>query len=135
MAGVGSMIRAIGSRRELVEAFTAGVRGIPVLVGDAEMPAQSDLPADPAPLARRQSRQLRHRYAAADLARLIADLAALDPDLGAAAPGTPPASGGFISYRRGESSHVAGRISDRLVEQLGKRSVFMDVDSIEPGLD
>ncbi|MBY0567450.1 MAG: toll/interleukin-1 receptor domain-containing protein [Hyphomonadaceae bacterium] len=41
----------------------------------------------------------------------------------------------FISYRRGDSSGVAGRLFDRLEQALGHNSVFMDVDSIEPGLD
>jgi hypothetical protein len=41
----------------------------------------------------------------------------------------------FISYRRQETSHLAGRIYDRLAERFGEDRVFMDVDSIEPGLD
>jgi TIR domain len=46
------------------------------------------------------------------------------------------ASGGvFISYRRDDSEHAAGRLYDRLVDQFGERSIFMDVSSVEPGLD
>lgn len=41
----------------------------------------------------------------------------------------------FISYRRGDSAGAAGRLFDRLEQKLGRRRVFMDVDSIEPGLD
>jgi len=41
----------------------------------------------------------------------------------------------FISYRRADSAPYAGRIYDRLVNQFGGDSVFMDVDSIRPGLD
>ncbi len=41
----------------------------------------------------------------------------------------------FISYRRGDSSGAAGRLFDRLERALGRKCVFMDVDSIEPGLD
>ena len=41
----------------------------------------------------------------------------------------------FISYRRQETSHLAGRLYDRLAERFGEDRVFMDVDSIEPGLD
>ena len=41
----------------------------------------------------------------------------------------------FISYRRGDASGAAGRLFDRLEQTLGRHSVFMDVDSIEPGLD
>jgi uncharacterized membrane protein YeaQ/YmgE (transglycosylase-associated protein family) len=41
----------------------------------------------------------------------------------------------FISYRRTDSAHVAGRIYDKLVESLGRASVFKDVDSIPLGVD
>ena len=41
----------------------------------------------------------------------------------------------FISYRRKESSGYSGRIYDRLRAILGEASVFMDVESIEPGED
>jgi hypothetical protein len=50
-------------------------------------------------------------------------------------PMTTDAPGVFISYRRKESSHIAGRLYDRLVERLGEARVFMDVDSIKPGQD
>src|SRR5690349_10082183 len=41
----------------------------------------------------------------------------------------------FLSYRRDDTRHMAGRLSDRLTDRYGGQSVFMDVDSIEPGLD
>jgi len=41
----------------------------------------------------------------------------------------------FVSYRRQESSYAAGRLSDRLVERFGTGRVFIDVDTIEPGVD
>jgi hypothetical protein len=41
----------------------------------------------------------------------------------------------FLSYRRDDTRHLAGRVYDRLVERFGDGRVFMDVDSIEPGLD
>jgi len=44
-------------------------------------------------------------------------------------------TGVFISYRRDESSHFAGRLYDRFAERLGEPRVFMDVDSIMPGED
>jgi hypothetical protein len=72
-------------RRELVEAFSAGVRVIPVLTDGARMPTESELPGDLAVLGRCQFRRLRHRDATVDLARLTDDLAALDADLGAVA--------------------------------------------------
>ena len=41
----------------------------------------------------------------------------------------------FVSYCRADTSHLAGRLFDRLVDRLGARRVFMDVDSITPGND
>jgi len=35
----------------------------------------------------------------------------------------------FISYRRQESSHVAGRLADRLIDWFGSEQVFIDVAS------
>jgi formylglycine-generating enzyme required for sulfatase activity len=41
----------------------------------------------------------------------------------------------FISYRREDSRHQAGRLYDRLVAHFGSEQVFKDVDSIPLGLD
>jgi hypothetical protein len=41
----------------------------------------------------------------------------------------------FISYRRGDSSGYAGRLSEHLVERFGPDRIFMDIDSIAPGDD
>jgi hypothetical protein len=41
----------------------------------------------------------------------------------------------FVSYRRQESSHLAGRLADRLAGHFGEGHVFIDVDTIEPGVD
>jgi hypothetical protein len=41
----------------------------------------------------------------------------------------------FVSYRREDTRHMAGRLFDRLSERSGESNVFMDVDSIEPGID
>ncbi len=40
-----------------------------------------------------------------------------------------------ISFRRNDSATSAGRIYDRLVVHFGQGQVFMDVDTIRPGLD
>jgi TIR domain-containing protein len=72
-------------RRELAEAFAAGVRVIPVLTDQAELPRVTDLPADIAALGRCQHRPLRRRETTSDLARLVTDLTRLDPVLTAAA--------------------------------------------------
>ena len=41
----------------------------------------------------------------------------------------------FISYRREDSSGHAGWLREALAERLGRDLVFMDIDTIEPGLD
>ena len=46
------------------------------------------------------------------------------------------AGGGiFLSYRREDTRHFAGRLYDHLTERFGQATVFIDVDSTEPGLD
>jgi TIR domain-containing protein len=40
-----------------------------------------------------------------------------------------------ISYRRADTSAIAGRIFDRLVAHFGKDALFMDIDSIPVGVD
>jgi hypothetical protein len=49
----------------------------------------------------------------------------------------PGAGGGdiFVSYRRQESAHLAGRLYDRLADRFGEAQVFIDVDAIELGVD
>lgn len=41
----------------------------------------------------------------------------------------------FISYRREISQDIVGRIYDRLEERFGRDSIFMDIDTIPPGVD
>lgn len=41
----------------------------------------------------------------------------------------------FISYRRDDAAHAAGRLYDELTKEFGRDSIFMDVDSIPPGVD
>ena len=41
----------------------------------------------------------------------------------------------FVNYRRRDTRHVAGRLRDLIVARFGEDSVFVDVESIEPGLD
>lgn len=45
-------------------------------------------------------------------------------------------SGGiFISYRRDDAKHAAGRLVDRLGRSFSREQLFFDIDNIEPGLD
>jgi hypothetical protein len=41
----------------------------------------------------------------------------------------------FISYRRGDAAGHAGRLADGLTTYYGRDHVFMDLDSIGPGVD
>jgi TIR domain len=41
----------------------------------------------------------------------------------------------FISYRRRDNSHAAGRLYGQLAVVLGSKRLFMDVDNIPPGAD
>ncbi len=45
------------------------------------------------------------------------------------------AGGVFISYRRNDAAHVAGRVADALAARIGRERVFVDVDSVAPGED
>jgi hypothetical protein len=45
-------------------------------------------------------------------------------------------SGGiFLSYRRDDSQHAAGRLVDHLTKAFGPDQLFMDVDKIDLGTD
>jgi TIR domain/Kelch motif len=43
--------------------------------------------------------------------------------------------GVFLSYRRDDTEHVAGRLADRIGQRYGNSQVFLDVDSVAPGAD
>ena len=45
------------------------------------------------------------------------------------------AGGIFISYRRDDSKHAAGRLVDHLARTFSRNQLFMDVDNIDLGLD
>jgi len=95
-------------RRELTEAFAAGVRVIPILTDQAELPRAAELPPDIAALSRCQYRHLRRREPTAGLARIVADLTGLDPGLASAAhsrdnaPRQLPAAPGLFTGRAAE---------------------------------
>lgn len=93
-------------RRELAEAFTAGVRVIPVLTEQIAIPAEADLPAEIAALSRCQYRRLRHHDSTADLARIVTDLTRRDPTLAAAARSRDGAPRQLIGAPR----HFVGRL-------------------------
>ena len=39
----------------------------------------------------------------------------------------------FLSYRRQDAGHLAGRLYGQLADHFGRQDVFMDVDSLSPG--
>jgi len=45
------------------------------------------------------------------------------------------AGGIFISYRRDDAKHAAGRLVDRLGRTFTSDQLFLDIDNIEPGVD
>src|SRR5215472_3567432 len=44
-------------------------------------------------------------------------------------------AGIFISYRREDSAGWTGRLAERLRQKFGSESIFMDIDTIQPGTD
>jgi len=80
------LLRAPGAgfdwvRYEIAEAFSAGLRVIPVLIENAELPTQSALPDGIRALARCQYLRLRHHSIEADLSTLSAELVRTIPEL------------------------------------------------------
>lgn len=67
--------------REIAEAFARGIRVIPVLVDDAELPAAADLPSGITALARCQYMRLRHYSIESDLDRLVREMRRMAPVL------------------------------------------------------
>jgi hypothetical protein len=68
-------------RREIAEALSSGIRVVPVLIEDAELPAVAQLPDDIAGLVRCQAVRLRHYSFETDLEALAVELLALAPAL------------------------------------------------------
>jgi O-acetyl-ADP-ribose deacetylase (regulator of RNase III) len=66
-------------QREIREAFSSGVRVIPVLLEGATLPAEHQLPAGITALARCQSLRLRHYSIESDLNRLFSELRRVAP--------------------------------------------------------
>jgi len=60
------------------------------------------------------------------------NLERVDP---AAGEQQPRATKIFISYRRSDAEHAAGRLYDRLCDHFGDKGIFYDVDKIPSGLD
>jgi hypothetical protein len=59
----------------------------------------------------------------------------LGPDAPAAGDPDPPLTGVFISYRREDTPHAAGRLGETLARENPDLDVFVDVRSIRPATD
>jgi hypothetical protein len=81
-------------RKELAEAFTHQVKVIPVLVDDAQLPRQADLPDAIADLARCQAIRLDLVHSAGPLQRLADAIGAPSGRPAAQAPHSPSSGGG-----------------------------------------
>jgi len=109
-------------RREITEALSHGLRVIPVLTGDAALPAEADLPADIAGLSHRQYLPLRHRQTPLDLAFLAERITETDPELAKIAarrqatgrvPRQLPAAVAYFAGRTPELANLTGLLGSR----------------------
>jgi hypothetical protein len=128
---------------EIEVALRANKLIVPILVEGATMPSPSSLPPG--------ARELTFRNALAvfsgvdfdrDMRRIIEFMEAADemrrhvrrleaqPNALSSAGGGPTI---VLSYRRADSSGVAGRLFDRIRDRFGAPNVFMDIDSIPFG--
>lgn len=90
---------------ELATAFAQGVRVVPVLVEDADLPTEAELPADIAALAHCQYVKLRHYSVDADLAQIVSHLADLTPALADRRTGDTVADGQPLVYQPIHTPH------------------------------
>lgn len=95
--------------REIAEAFSLGIRVIPILIEDAELPDVRGLPADIADLARCQYLRLRHYNIDSDLARLFDELCRIVPSL-SDQRGEAPAGAEPLLYRAVSAPRTQCRI-------------------------
>jgi pyruvate/2-oxoglutarate dehydrogenase complex dihydrolipoamide acyltransferase (E2) component len=62
--------------------------------------------------------------------------AAVGPAGGVAAqPYVPGNFSVFVSYRHEDSPDIAARVHDRIRKRLGRKRLFFDIDTIQPGVD
>jgi tetratricopeptide (TPR) repeat protein len=99
-------------RREIAEALSHGLRVIPILTGDAALPAEADLPQDIAGLSRRQHVPLRRRYTDVDLAFLVKRVTDTDPELAKIAALRQSSAGRVPQQLPAAVAHFAGRAGE-----------------------
>jgi hypothetical protein len=99
-------------RREIVAAFTHGLRVVPVLTDEVKLPAEAELPEDIAGLGRRQYVPLRSRYTAVDLAFLVERITEAAPELSKTATRHQPGTGPVPRQLPAAVPHFAGRVGE-----------------------
>jgi hypothetical protein len=102
-------------RREIREAFAAGVRVLPVLVDETAELVDSELPYDIRQLAGLQALRLRHREAHTDVPRVVNELLALEPSL--AGSQTDSQDGSSIPVPRSPGLRQTRQDLDRLLRE------------------
>jgi MinD-like ATPase involved in chromosome partitioning or flagellar assembly len=66
---------------------------------------------------------------------LPAEVSVVEDRESMAGPVASEPGGIFISYRRRQAKHLAGRLYDKLAGEFGDRQVFMDVDALNAGVN
>lgn len=97
--------------QEIAEAFASGLRVIPVLVENAQLPDERRLPAEISGLVRCQGVRLRHDSVDADLARLAAELRTASAELNYRADDSATAVGRPTMFRIAAEPQPACRIA------------------------
>lgn len=133
-------------RLEIATAISTGIVIIPVMVDGALFPSISELAVDIADLGRSQALFIRRDLISSDIQRIEAAVrtiveAARSTDRSAGRlhrrPSLvrPKGRKVFVSYRRSDTTHIAGRICDKLTSEFTSDDVFFDVDTIPVGVN
>ncbi|MEU4742019.1 toll/interleukin-1 receptor domain-containing protein [Actinosynnema sp. NPDC023658] len=104
-------------RREIATALAAGVRILPVLVGDVPDLVYDDLPPDIRQLARVQRQRIRPGEAQRDLSRIMAEITSMDARL----------SGRVMRTSRAEIDRLARSTLPLLQQHFGNRGRLVDI--------
>src|SRR5262244_1655412 len=119
-------------RREIAEALASGLWVVPVLTGDAALPAEEDLPVDIAGLSRRQYLLLRNRHTSVDLEFMVKRITEADPELATVAARRHSAAGRVPQQLPAAVAHFAGRVGE-LATLTGLLRGRADGDGAEGG--
>jgi TIR domain len=98
--------------REIVEAFTHGLRVIPVLTDGVNLPTEEELPDDIAGLSRRQYVPLRRRYTEVDLAFLAERITDADQEFARVAARRQANEKQLPQQLPAAVAHFAGRVGE-----------------------